>query len=249
MPIFPIHDGRPLVHINRPFGCWALLAANIFVYFFIQGGGLESVSQGSVLSFGLIPAVYNNHLLLPPEFEAIPGWLTIITYSFLHGDIWHLGGNMLFLWVFADNVEDAFGHVRFIVFYLLCAAGAGYLFVLTDPTGQAPVIGASGAIAGIVAAYLMLHPKQKIWFLALGRIPLRLRAHWVLGFWVLFQIYSILVAQPGDQTAWWTHIGGLITGAVLVVVMRRPGVLLFDRAPLLREPVPMDHIDDDGSRR
>ena len=249
MPIFPIHDGRPLVHISRPIGCWVLLAANIVVYFFVQGGAIDSVNQGSVLSYGLIPAVYNDHLDLPPEFEAIPEWLTIITYSFLHGDIWHLAGNMLFLWVFADNVEDAFGHIRFMLFYLLCAAGAGYVFVLSDPTGQAPVIGASGAVAGVVAAYLMLHPKQKVWVLALGRIPLRLGARWVLGFWVLFQIYSVLVAQPGDQVAWWSHIGGLITGAVLVVIMRRPGVPLFDRTPIVRVPAPMAEIDDDKTRR
>ncbi|WP_421725631.1 rhomboid family intramembrane serine protease [Bauldia sp.] len=249
MPIFPIHDGRPLVHISRPYGCWALLAANVFVYFVVQSGGLSSVSQSSVLSYGLIPAVYNDHLALPPEYEAIPEWLTIITYSFLHGDLWHLIGNMLFLWVFADNVEDAFGHIRFIVFYLLCAAGAGYAFVWSDPTGQAPVVGASGAVAGVVAAYLMLHPKQKIWILALGRIPLRLRAYWVLGFWVLYQVYQVVIARPGDQVAWWSHIGGLITGAVLVVLMRRPGVPLFDRPPGPDAPAPWGSIDDDEGRR
>ena len=136
---------------------------------------------------------------------------------------------MVFLWVFADNIEDAFGHLRFLLFYLLCAIGAGLIFVLSDPDGQGPLVGASGAVAGVVAAYLMLHPFQRVWVLVLMRIPIRLPAYWVLGFWVLFQIYSILTAEPGDRIAWWAHIGGLITGAVLVLVLRRRGVPLFDR--------------------
>ncbi len=172
-----------------------------------------------------------------------------MTHAFLHGNLWHLIGNMVFLWVFADNVEDDFGHVRFVLFYVMCAIAAGYAYVLTDPASQAPVIGASGAVAGIVAAYLMLHPRQKVWVLALGRIPLRLSAFWVLGFWVLFQFYAILVARPGDDVAWWSHVGGLAAGAVLTLVMRRRGVPLFDRAPVLPAPPPPADIDDDGTRR
>ena len=186
-----------------------------------------------VIGFGLIPAVLQRSMVRPAGRDCSPSspdWLTLITYAFLHADFWHLLGNMLFLWVFADNIEDAFGHVRFLIFYLLCAIGAGLVFVLSDPESQTPLVGASGAIAGVVAAYLMLHPQQKIWVLVLFRIPLRLRAFWVLGFWVLFQFYSILVAQPSEQVAWWAHVGGLVTGAILVLVLRRRGVPLFDRA-------------------
>jgi len=247
--IFPIYDGRPLRHIRRPYASWALIGLNVLIYLVLEGGGFGSVNEASVLSFGLIPAVFNGYLTLPPPFAVVPDWATILTYSFLHGDFWHLLGNMVFLWVFADNVEDAFGHARFVLFYALCAIGAGYAFVLSDPASQSPVIGASGAIAGVVAAYLILHPRQKIWVLALGRIPLRLGAFWVLGFWVLFQFYSILVAQPGDPIAWWAHIGGLLTGAVLVLVMRRRGVPLFGREPVLPAPPPLADIDDGESRR
>lgn len=202
-----------------------------------------------MLSFGLIPGVFNDYFVLPDDLVVVSDQMTLLTYAFLHGSLWHLVGNMVFLWVFADNVEDAFGHVRFIIFYVLCAIGAGYAYLLTDPTSQAPVIGASGAVAGIVAAYLMLHPRQKVWVLVLARVPLRLSAFWVLGFWVLFQVYAILVAQPGDEVAWWSHIGGLITGAILVVFLRRRGVPLFDRARALPAPAPLGKIDDNGDRR
>lgn len=249
MAFIPIHDGKPLSHITRPWASWTLIALNVLVYFVLQGGGIREVSEASVLSYGLIPAVFNDYVDLPPQLAVVPDWMTILTYSFLHGDLWHLVGNMVFLWVFADNVEDAFGHVRFVLFYALCAVGAGYAFVLTDPASQAPVIGASGAVAGVVAAYLMLHPKQKVWVLALGRVPLRLHAMWVLGFWVVFQVYSIVVAQPGDQTAWWSHIGGLISGALLVLVLRRRGVPLFDRHKAIVAPPPFDNIDDGRTRR
>ena len=229
MPIFPIHDGRELTHVARPYATWAIILVNVAVYFVFEGGLGGDVSFAAVYGFGLIPATYNDYFELPPDILAVPDWLTLVTYAFLHADFWHLLGNMVFLWVFADNIEDAFGHLRFVLFYLLCAAGAGLVFVLSDPDAQTPLVGASGAIAGVVAAYLMLHPRQRIWVLVLMRIPLRLPAFWVLGFWVVFQFYSILVAQPGEQVAWWAHVGGLITGALLVLVMRRRGVPLFDR--------------------
>lgn len=230
MPIIPVHDGRALTYIGRPYVAWGLMLANVLVYLVVEGGGFETeASQASVLSFGLIPAVFNNLAELPPDLAEIPGGLTLITYAFLHGNLWHLIGNMVFLWVFADNVEDSMGHVRFLAFYCLCAIGGGYAYVLSNPATEAPVVGASGAVAGVVAAYFILHPFQKIWVLALGRIPLRLSAVWVLGFWILYQGYAVLAADPEEPVAWWSHIGGLLTGALLVLVMRRRGVPLFDR--------------------
>ena len=228
MPIFPLHDGKPLSHIDRPYATWFLIAANILVYLIIQRAGMSDATRASSISYGLIPAVFNGYVVLPPDYDFLPERLSLLTYAFFHGDWWHLLGNMVFLWVFADNIEDAFGHIRFLLFYGMCAIGGGYAYVLTDPQSQAPVIGASGAVAGVVAAYLILHPRQKIWVLALGRIPLRLRAMWVLGFWAAFQVFSVLMAQPDDNVAWWSHIGGFLTGAVLVLVMRRRGVPLFD---------------------
>jgi hypothetical protein len=121
----------------------------------------------------------------------VPEEATYITYAFLHGDIFHLGGNMLFLWVFGDNVEDALGHLRFLLFYLLCAAAGALMHGLLGPDSQVPLIGASGAVAGVVAAYLMLHPRVKVWILAFGRIPLRIPAYIALGLWILFQLVMI----------------------------------------------------------
>jgi membrane associated rhomboid family serine protease len=235
LAFIPLYDGTPYRYIRRPFVAWGLLAANIAVFFLVESGTFEGASRDSVWGFGLIPALFNHEFLRPRELAQIPEWSALLTYSFFHADFWHLAGNMIFLWVFADNVEDALGHFRFLIFYLFCAAGSGYAYVLSDPTSQSPVIGASGAIAGVVAAYFMLFPYAKVWILALDIIPVHIRAIWLLGFWVLFQVYSVLVASGGDTVAWWTHLGGLASGALLVLVLKRPGVPLFHRPP---PPIP-----------
>jgi membrane associated rhomboid family serine protease len=113
---------------------------------------------------------------------------------------------------------------------------AGYAFVLSAPASEAPVIGASGAIAGNIGAYLLLHPRAKIWVLIFLRIPIRLRAIWVIGFWIVFQIGSALASSGEDEIAWWAHIGGVVAGMVLVLFMRQKGVPLF--APPPNEPTP-----------
>jgi len=147
---------------------------------------------------------------------------------FFHGDILHLAGNMVFLWVFGDNVEDALGHFRFLIFYLACGAIAGLMHALMLPSSEAPLIGASGAVAGVVAAYLMLHPKVRVWILILRFIPIQISAAFALGAWILTQFVMVLVPETGP-VAWWAHVGGILAGAVLVLFMRRPGVPLFDR--------------------
>jgi membrane associated rhomboid family serine protease len=231
LAFIPLYDGTPYRYIRRPFVAWALLAANIAIFFIVESGTWNDADRASVWSFGLIPALFNHHFLRPTELVQIPEWSALVTYSFFHADFWHLAGNMVFLWVFADNIEDAMGHLRFFVFYMLCAMASGYAYVLFEPLSQAPVIGASGAIAGVVAAYFMLFPYAKIWILALDLIPVHIRAIWVLGFWVLFQVYSLLATTGGDLVAWWVHLGGLASGAILVLVLRRPGVPLFYRPP------------------
>ena len=227
MAFIPLYDGNPLRYIRHPWVAWGLIAVNAAVFFFFEGG-LKGADEASVLSYGLIPALVDHVLPRPDDLAAIPEWATLFTYSFLHADFWHLGGNMIFLWVFADNVEDCLGHVRFLIFYVICAIAAGGAYVLSSPASHAPVIGASGAIAGVVAAYFLLYPYAKIWILAFGRIPLRLNALWVLGFWILFQVYAAFQTS-NDDTAWWAHIGGLASGAILVLFLRRPGVRLFAR--------------------
>ena len=140
----------------------------------------------------------------------------------------HIVGNMLFLWVFGDNVEDAMGPRAFSIFYLACGVFAGLFHAWFVPEATVPLIGASGAVAGVIAAYLMLHPRVRVWVLAFKVIPLRITAGLVLGVWILTQVVMVVMPQAGP-VAWWAHIGGLIAGAVLVIVMRRPGVPLFDK--------------------
>jgi membrane associated rhomboid family serine protease len=205
----PLHDANSLKHIRLQYVTLALIAANVLVYLMTTLTVFDIAER-------------------PDEWVLVPDDLTYVTYSFLHGDIWHLGGNMLFLWVFGDNVEDALGHFRFLVFYLACAVAGAFAHGIAAPDSQAPLIGASGAIAGVVAAYLMLHPRVKIWVLALGRIPLRLPASIVLVLWIGFQLF-MMVAGGDDEISWAAHLGGVVAGAVLVVFMRRRGVPLFDR--------------------
>ena len=222
MVFIPIHDGNPLRHIRYPWVAWGIIATNVLVFLVEWATGPEIAAY----TFGLIPAVFNGEVLRPDELWQIPDAVTLITYAFVHGDLLHLAGNMIFLWVLADNVEDALGHVRYLIFYLLCGIAAGWAFVLSDPTSEAPLIGASGAVGGTVAAYLLLHPRARIWILVFLRIPIRLRAMYVLGFWVIFQFVA-LFGIGEDEVAWWAHIGGLVAGAVLVIFMRRRGVPLF----------------------
>lgn len=243
MAFIPLYDTNPLRNIGHPWVAWATIAANVAVYFLVEGAGADTVVEATTGTYGLVPAFFTGVEMRPPEYWAVPDAATLVTYAFFHADFWHLAGNMIFVWVFGDNVEDALGHIRFAIFYVLCAIAAGFAFVLSAPGSDAPIIGASGAVAGIVAAYVMLYPRAKVWILALGRIPLRLRVEWVLGFWIVFQVVAVLVSDGSDQVAWWAHIGGLAAGAVLVVFMRRRGVPLFAKA--LPEPGDRARVDDD----
>lgn len=229
MPFIPIHDANPLKHIRRPYIAWGIILANLAA-FVLQVTGAFGDPRESMISYGLIPSFLSGIAERPPGLAAIPDSLTMITSAFLHADIWHLGGNMIFLWVFADNIEDALGHARFLAFYLLSAVGAGLALILSDPASQIPTIGASGAVSGVVAAYFLLHPSVRIWVLLFARIPVRLSAVWVLGGWLAYQFVAAAMGAD-DGVAWFAHIGGLLTGAVLVLFLRRPGVPLFDRSP------------------
>ncbi|MEP9354178.1 rhomboid family intramembrane serine protease [Xanthobacter sp. KR7-65] len=226
----PLADSNPLEHVERPYVTWGLLLLNLFVFVALQHGAFGEVSEAGVLAYGTIPAVVTGEAVLPEGYERLPAALSLVTYMFLHGGWLHLLGNMAFLWVFADNVEDAMGHWRFLAFYLLCGIAAGLAHVAADPGSEVPLVGASGAVAGVISAYLVLHPNIRLWALVLMKIPLRVPAAWVIGAWFALQIWQI--ATSADQeTAWWAHVGGFLAGAVLVVVMRRPGVALFDRDP------------------
>ncbi|MBE0692396.1 MAG: rhomboid family intramembrane serine protease [Aquamicrobium sp.] len=223
----PLHDANSLKHIRLQYVTLGLIAANVVVYL-LTALGSSGFTEAAVIGLGYIPSTVYDIAERPDEWVLVPDDLTYVTYAFLHGDIWHLGGNMLFLWVFGDNVEDALGHIRFLLFYLACAVAGAFAHGMVAPDSQAPLIGASGAIAGVVTAYLMLHPRVKVWVLALGRIPIRLPASILLALWIVFQVAMLLLAAE-DEISWAAHIGGIVAGAVLVLFLRRRGVPLFDR--------------------
>ena len=224
----PIHDENSLKSIPFQYVTVSLILVNVAVFLLSAVGG----DMVAVASFGIIPKELFDTSLLPVPIEeqvsVRPTQLTLLTYMFFHGDVLHLAGNMLFLWVFGDNVEDAMGHLKFLAFYLMCGVFAGYMHAWIEPNSAIPLIGASGAVAGVIAAYLMLHPRVRVWVLAFKAIPLRISALIALGAWVIMQFVMVLLPQVGP-VAWWAHVGGLIAGAVLIIVMRRPGVPLFDR--------------------
>lgn len=225
----PLHDENYLKAIDRQYVTIGLIALNVLVFIFEAMGLTEAV----IASFAIIPAelVTTAGFVVNDSIEqtvAVPERLTLLSYMFFHGDFLHLAGNMLFLWVFGDNVEDSMGHLRFLIFYFACGIFAGLVHVFMVPGSPNPLIGASGAVAGVIAAYLMLHPRVRVWVLAFQAIPLRLSAAAVLGIWVVTQFVMVLLPEVGP-VAWWAHIGGLIAGAVLILVMRRSDVPLFDR--------------------
>ena len=230
----PLHDANGLEHIKRQYVTLALIALNVIV-FVATGLGGQSYLQANAYGLGYTPVVLYDGQPTPP-FLYVPEIFTYVTYSFLHGDILHLGGNMLFLWVFGDNIEDALGHLRYLLFYLCCAVAGAWLHGFVQPGSNIPLIGASGAVAGIVAAYLILHPKVKVWVLVLMRVPLRLPAFIPLLFWVGFQVVMFFAAD-GQTVSWPAHVGGIVTGAILVIMLRRRGVPLFDRQIVTPEAV------------
>jgi membrane associated rhomboid family serine protease len=228
----PLHDANPLDRIREPYVTWGLIVLNVAIYTVFQSGLVltEEVAEANSISisYGLIPVVLFDTMQLPAKYLAIPEWATPVTSAFLHGSWMHLIGNMLFLWVFGDNVEDALGHLRYLIFYLACAVLSGLAHAASQPDSVSPLIGASGAISGIIAAYLMLHPHIKVWVLVFMRIPLRISALWAIGGWIGFQIVNAMIAGPDDPTAWFAHLGGLAAGAVLIIFVRPEGVPLFE---------------------
>ena len=224
----PLYDVNRLRFIRLQYVTWAIIAANVLVQAAMWSLSDTQFDEIASVSLGYIPALANELAVLPPDLAFVPERATYLTYAFLHGGWMHLGVNMLFLWVFGDNVEDALGHVRFAVFYALCAAAGAYAHGLLAPDSEAPLIGASGAVAGVSAAYLILHPRVRLWTLVLYRIPLPLPAWIPLGVWVATQ-FMMIVRDPFGPISWAAHVGGILMGALLVLVMRRPGVPLFDR--------------------
>jgi membrane associated rhomboid family serine protease len=196
----PLYDGVPLRYLRFPLGNYSIIAINAIVFVLVQ---TASDTDRVETALGAIPAVLFGAAILSPAISIVPTPLTLLTSMFVHANIGHILGNMLFLWVFGDNVEDAMGSARYVVFYLICGIIAALTFSLVVPDSQAPLIGASGAISGVATAYLLLYPNARIWGLVFFPwLPLHIRASWFVGVWILLQIASALFA-PGGDIGWW----------------------------------------------
>jgi membrane associated rhomboid family serine protease len=233
--VMPLYDDNPFRLPHRPIATWSLIGVN-FLVFLAEIGATGNVGE-MIHYFGLTPAALIGEDDIPGR---VPPVVTLSTYMFVHADVVHMLGNMIFLWVFGDNVEEAMGRLRFLVFYLLCGIAGALAFFATDVHSQTPLIGASGAIAGVVVAYAMLRPCAKITALVFG-IPMRISAYWIIGVFIFMQFIN-LASASASEVAYWCHIGGMMAAVVLFPLMRQPGVVLFEciRAP--KQPAPIDPV-------
>lgn len=217
----PLHDDSVLRVIRFQFMCGAIALVNVVSLFYVQHVLGPQEGEIVLISFGATPALLTDRAYLDPSLLAVPEPLTLITYMFLHGGWLHLLANMLFLWVFGDNVEDAYGHFGFLIFFLICGIAAALTHTLFYPSSQAPLVGASGAVAGVLGSYLVLYPHARVWVLLLMRLPIRISAYWALLGWIGFQFVALVLPQDDNiQVAWWAHIGGFAMGFGLTWMLR-----------------------------
>ena len=224
----PLYDGEPLRSLKAPFVTYGIIAICVTVHLASLGGFLPSVEPLLAAGFGIIPKVVLGDAFLPVDLPQAPAWLTPATSLFLHGNLAHLMGNMLFLWVFGDNVEDSMGHLRFAVFFLACGILAAFAHALMNLDSVQPLIGASGAISGIIAAYLLLYPRVRIWGLVLKFVPIALPAWVALGAWIMVQLFQGLWGGPSAM-AWFAHLGGLVAGLCLLPLFVSRGISIRSR--------------------
>lgn len=226
--MIPLRDDNP--SSSKPYVTYALIATCVVVFlwqFSLGGAG----GQRAIYALGAIPIVLLGNAQLPPELAVVPPLATAFTSMFMHGGWMHLLGNMLYLWIFGDNVEDSMGRVRYVIFYLLCGIAAVLAQALPEPNSEVPMVGASGAISGVLGAYLMLFPHARV----LVAIPFgfvvhttRLPAGLVLALWFGLQLFSNAMSQSGGGgVAFRAHIGGFVAGMLLVLVFKRRNVKLF----------------------
>ena len=238
--MFPLRDRNPTRHV--PVVTIALIALNAAVWIFVQELGNAEGLARSICSLGLIPGellglvAEGTQVPLGPGATCVIGdasvWYTVVTSMFLHGGWFHILGNMWFLWVFGDNIEDALGPFRFVLFYLLSGTAAAAAQVFANPDSAVPMVGASGAIGGVMGAYALLYPKVRVEMLLFFGFFVRVipvPAIFMLGYWLLIQVLGGLPTLGGDGqggsgqgggVAFWAHIGGFAAGALLVFPMR-----------------------------
>ena len=216
--MIPLKDDNPTS--SKPIITYFLIGSCTLI--FLMQFSSEAYQTGRLFySYGLIPSVLMSHNELPLDLYVVPSFITIFTSMFMHGGFMHLIGNMLYMWIFADNIEDNLGPLKFLIFYLLAGVGAAMTQVLVDTQSQVPMVGASGAIGGVLGAYLINHPKAKVLVL----IPfgffsqlLKIKALYVLGFWFILQFIS-----QGGGVAYAAHIGGFVSGMILILFFNKKG--------------------------
>jgi rhomboid family protein len=234
--VIPLKDDIPTRRF--PVITVALIAINVIVYFAFEQGllGLDQLGNQRVVEYGAIPYEITNGQDLPGPGDQAPYWITIFTSMFLHGSLFHLGGNMLFLWIFGNNIEDSMPRPRFVVFYLLGGLAALGLQVAMDPNSAVPTVGASGAIAGVLGAYARIYPRARvvtvviiIIFFTIVTLPALL----VLGLWFLLQLlpaFSEPVGSTGGGVAYFAHIGGFLFGVLAIKLFANNVVEDYDAA-------------------
>ena len=245
--MFPYKDENPTY--LTPVVTVGFVVVNLLAWVLVQGAGSERALAESVCELGLIPGELLGRL--PEGYElpigrdvacvmtGTPAWHTAVTSMFLHGGWFHLLGNMWFLWVFGNNIEDAMGHVRFVVFYLLCGLLAAAAQVASGPASPVPMVGASGAISGVMGAYLVLYPRVRVHtiiFLGIFLTRVTLPAWVMLLYWAFFQVLGSLPAiasrQTGGGVAFMAHLGGFVAGVVLIKIFAKPDFVERHRRPV-----------------
>jgi membrane associated rhomboid family serine protease len=236
--MFPYRDDNPT--ILTPYATIGLIAVNVLAWVVVQGMGMEPALSRSVCQMGLIAgeilhrATPGTSVPIGPGVEcvitSVSTWYTPLTSMFLHGGWLHLLGNMWFLWVFGNNVEDSMGHGRFVVFYVLCGLAAAATQMLVNPSSVIPMVGASGAISGVMGAYIVLYPRVRVHmlvFLFIFITRITVPAWMMLGYWFLLQVLGGLpmLAQESGGVAFWAHTGGFVAGMVVIWLFRNPALV------------------------
>ena len=230
MFFLPFRDDNP--HNTTPLVTWCLIALCVAAFLWQQTLDVQT-ARVAILAYGIIPADLFGLAEMNPIVSPLPAWMTIFTSMFLHGSWGHLFFNMLYLWIFGDNVEASMGRGRFLVFYLGCGVIAALTQSIAAPASTIPMVGASGAIAGVAGAYLILHPfaniKVFVWIILFFTV-MNVPAWIILGLWFLGQLLSQAASTAGQGgVAFLAHIGGFVAGAILIFKLRLPGVPVFGR--------------------
>ena len=221
--MFPIGDER-VAGGPPPLVTFALIALNVVAFLVELAQPSEGALQAFIQAWGVVPQEYSAAQDLPPMIP-LPFWSTLLTSMFLHGGWMHLGGNMLYLWIFGDNLEKVMGAARFAIFYLVCGLAASFAHIAFGPGSSIPAVGASGAISGVLGGYLLLFPHNRVRVLTRGGIA-QVPALVVLGFWIVIQLIngvgSVSATAETAGVAYMAHVGGFVAGLVLVKLMATP---------------------------